>query len=112
MWPTQFSRWTRLAFLSACSAITAWSIDASRTPSQYVREKWGPDRGFPRGPVYCIAQTADGFLWIGTERGLVRFDGLDFQLTGSAGQEQPDMGRVLGLVVDPDDNLWMRAGRS
>jgi signal transduction histidine kinase/ligand-binding sensor domain-containing protein len=112
MRPNQLSRLFRIAFLSACSAITLWPIDASRTPSQYIREKWGTESGFPRGPVYCIAQTAGGFLWIGTERGLVRFDGLNFQLTHSEGQEQPELGRVLGLVVDRDDNMWMRVGRS
>jgi ligand-binding sensor domain-containing protein/signal transduction histidine kinase len=112
MWPNQLSRLFRIAFLSTCSAIAAWPIDASRTPSQYVRDKWGADSGFPHGPVYCITQTAGGFLWVGTEQGLVRFDGLNFQLTRSEGQEQPELGRVLGLVVDRDGSMWMRVGRS
>jgi len=35
----------------------------------------GAEQGFPGGPVYAIAQTPDGYLWIGAERGLIRFDG-------------------------------------
>ena len=49
--------------------------------SQYVRDHFGAEQGFPRGPVYAITQTADGYLWIGTEAGLVRFDGWTFSLT-------------------------------
>jgi ligand-binding sensor domain-containing protein len=48
--------------------------------SQYIHDRWGTERGFPRGPVYAITQTADGYLWIGTEAGLVRFDGQNFRL--------------------------------
>ena len=48
--------------------------------SQYIRDRWGTERGFPRGPVYAITQTPDGYLWIGTEAGLVRFDGSTFRL--------------------------------
>jgi ligand-binding sensor domain-containing protein/signal transduction histidine kinase len=112
MWPNPLSRLLQIAFLSASTAISLWPVDAIRTPSQYVREKWGSDSGFPRGPVYCIAQTAGGFLWIGTERGLVRFDGLNFQLANSEGLQPAELGRVLGLVVDRDGSMWMRAGRS
>ena len=102
----------RIVFLTGCSVITAWSVDPGRTPSQYVREKWGIDDGFPGGPVYCMTQTPDGFLWIGTERGLVRFDGLSFQLEDSKRKDVPSLGRILGLVVGHDGDLWMRAGRS
>jgi ligand-binding sensor domain-containing protein/signal transduction histidine kinase len=79
--------------------------------SQYVRQRWGLEEGFPRGPVYSIAQTADGYLWIGTEKGLVRFDGLSFHLMQSATPEQPSLSHVLGLVADVDGGLWLRLRR-
>ena len=59
---------------------TAYAIDPNRAMSQYIRDRWGTDQGFPRGPVYAITQTSDGYLWIGTEAGLVRFDGWNFRL--------------------------------
>lgn len=85
---------------------TAFAVDPERALSQFVRERWGVTRGFPRGAVYAVTQTRDGYLWIGSEVGLLRFDGWNFQLmpgnsnfTGSAG---------LGLLPDRNSNLWMR----
>jgi ligand-binding sensor domain-containing protein len=80
--------------------------------SQYIRDHWGPDKGFPSGPVYAITQTTDGYLWIGTEAGLVRFDGLTFQLIQSGrttrfSLEQP-LGQSLGVAADDSGDLWIR----
>lgn len=76
--------------------------------SQYIRDHWGAEKGFPGGPVYAIAQTADGYLWIGTEKGLVRFDGLSFQLIQHANTPSLPAGPVLGLAADAEGNLWVR----
>ena len=81
---------------------------AQRAMSQYIRDQWGSDRGFPGGPVYALAQRADGYLWIGAEKGLVRFDGLAFRLfepTGSATGSGP---AVFGVATAPDGSLWAR----
>jgi ligand-binding sensor domain-containing protein/signal transduction histidine kinase len=111
--------WRRQAFLSvlaahslaACLATSfveiALAIDPNRAMSQYVRERWGREQGFPRGPVYAIAQSSDGYLWIGTQAGLVRFDGLNFRLV----RDVPALlnsESVLGLTPDRDGNLWVR----
>ena len=61
-------------------AVPARAIDPNRLISQYMHERWGIERGFTGGSVSSIAQTADGYLWIGTEQGLVRFDGLTFRV--------------------------------
>src|SRR5207302_1159759 len=75
--------------------------------SQYIHDRWGTDQGFPRGPVYSIAQTTDGYLWIGTEAGLVRFDGLTFRIIHS--DSPPFLNTaVLGLLADKDGSLWLR----
>ena len=63
-------------------ATSVRALDAERGLSQYLRDHWGSESGFPGGPVYAIAQTSDGYLWIGAEKGLVRFDGLTFRLDG------------------------------
>ena len=75
--------------------------------SQYVRDRWGTDKGFPRGPVYAIAQTPDGYLWIGTEAGLVRFDGWNFRLVKDDSGAFTITG-VLGLAPANEDCLWLR----
>src|SRR5215471_7491765 len=92
------------AFVSLCSFTKpAYAIDPNRAMSQYLRERWGPANGFPKGPVYAITQTTNGYLWIATQRGLVRFDGVHFQLV--------DDGPVFDLVPDIDGSLWVRASR-
>ncbi len=86
----------------------AYAIDPQRTLSQYIRDRWDSERGFPGGAVHAIAQTPDGYLWIGTEKGLVRFDGLSFLLFQQATPSSMAIGPVLGLAADSDGNLWLR----
>ena len=76
--------------------------------SQYVHDQWGPDRGFLGGAVHAICQSQDGYLWIGTERGLVRFDGFRFMLIQRPIPTEPAIGPVRGFVADSEGNLWIR----
>ena len=76
--------------------------------SQYLRDRWGSESGFPGGPVYAIAQTSDGYLWIGAEKGLVRFDGLTFRLFDPGfGRAAPGR-RCSASPRPPDGSLWAR----
>jgi signal transduction histidine kinase/ligand-binding sensor domain-containing protein len=75
--------------------------------SQYLWDFWGTDRGFPGGSVSSIAQSPDGYLWIGTDRGLVRFDGLNFQRFEQAGTTSFPIGPVRSLLSDHQGNLWI-----
>ncbi len=90
-----------------CLIQSANAMDPGRAMSQYVRDRWGSEQGFPKGPVYAITQTPNGYLWIGTGAGLVRFDGWNFRLV------KDDAGAftitsVLGLNTDQDGWLWIR----
>ena len=67
-------------------------------------DQWGSERGFPGGPVYALTQTADGYLWIGGEKGLVRFDGLSFRLFEPTGLPPSAGPTVLGVTAAPDGN--------
>ncbi|WP_321475560.1 two-component regulator propeller domain-containing protein [uncultured Paludibaculum sp.] len=91
-------------------ALPAFAIDPNRAMSQYVRDRWSTESGFPKGAVYDIAQTTDGYLWFGTERGLVRFDGRSFHLIRDA-DPRLSTGHVLGLIGDRDGALWVRLRR-
>jgi ligand-binding sensor domain-containing protein/signal transduction histidine kinase len=97
--------------VALCSTQTVQAIDPNRTISQYVRQQWGIESGFPRGAVYAIDQTADGYLWIGTEAGLVRFDGLNFSRIPSSAPQLPSLTHVLGLATDDKGDLWARLRR-
>jgi len=86
----------------------AFSLDPSRRVLQYIHEKWGEERGFIGGAIYAIGQSADGYLWIGTERGLVRFDGSSFTLIQWPVPNTPATGPVRGFASDASGNLWIR----
>jgi ligand-binding sensor domain-containing protein len=92
-----------------CLVSAAFALDPTRRVSHYAHDKWGKDRGFIGGSISAIRQSADGYLWIGTERGLVRFDGFSFTLIENP---LPDGGGPIGpvrdLVSDRSGNLWIR----
>ena len=96
------------ALVLSCLAHAAYGLDPSRGLSQYIRDQWGSSKGFPAGQVYDITQAGDGYLWIGTEKGLVRFDGLNFRLFHHANTPSLPAGPVLGLETDADGGLWIR----
>jgi len=95
-------------FTGLCLLNGAHALDPTRALSQYVHDKWGANRGFLGGAVHAISQSADGYLWIGTERGLVRFDGIRFTLMQRPTSDAPPLGPVLGLLCDAQGNMWIR----
>jgi ligand-binding sensor domain-containing protein/signal transduction histidine kinase len=103
--------WYRLfgivGFALTALPLSARANDASHSISQYVRTSWGTEKGFPGGSVSSIAQTPDGYLWIGTDRGLVRFDGLSFRKFDQATPNSFPVGAVTTLLTDQQGNLWI-----
>ncbi len=75
--------------------------------SQYIHVSWGTEKGFPGGSVSSIAQTPDGYLWIGTDNGLVRFDGTSFRNFEQAKPGSFAIGPVRKLLADTRGNLWV-----
>ena len=56
----------------------AVALDPSLQPSQYILDQWQFAEGLPQNGAVTIARTPDGYLWIGTQEGLARFDGVRF----------------------------------
>jgi ligand-binding sensor domain-containing protein len=70
----------RISLLVAAVSMTVVSLHAltpEKLISQFTHTVWSAQDGIP-APVRAIAQTPDGYLWLGTEAGLYRFDGLHF----------------------------------
>jgi signal transduction histidine kinase/ligand-binding sensor domain-containing protein len=84
------------------------ALDPRTELSQYLHSQWGTEQGFIWGPVHAFAQTPDGYLWIGTEKGLVRFDGSTFQLFNHSNSPALPMNAVFGLTTDAEGSLWIR----
>lgn len=101
-------KWLLAGVFAILCVHVAWALDPSRAISQYIRNQWSGENGFPGGPVYAITQTTDGYLWIGAEKGLVRFDGLNFVLFDRASPSSQLMAPVYGLAADSEGDLWIR----
>jgi signal transduction histidine kinase/ligand-binding sensor domain-containing protein len=102
------SGWILLAIGAPGAADRAYGLDPLREISQYVHDRWDRDRGFPGGAVHAIAQTTDGYLWIGTDWGLVRFDGIQFLRVRDSRTEAQTLARVVGLAAGRQGDLCVR----
>jgi signal transduction histidine kinase/ligand-binding sensor domain-containing protein len=99
-----------LAVLLAISAAvpTTAALHLRNVLDEYSLTSWGPTDGLPASEVLAIAQDRDGFLWLGTNGGLVRFDGTRFIL-----QPGPAVDRsVRALVITRDGELWAGLGEN
>jgi PAS domain S-box-containing protein len=102
------TRWTFIGIVLAGLVTDAHALDPNRLPSQYIREHWTTQTGFPGGAVNGIAQTSDGYLWIGTDRGLIRFDGFNFRPVSLAPIAAASNVPILQLLTDAGGKLWGR----
>ena len=88
---------------SACASALGPSLDVS----QYAHTAWKIREGFTKGTIFSIAQTPDGYLWLGTEFGLVHFDGVQaIPWQAPDGEELPS-NWIQALLVARDGTLWI-----
>jgi PAS domain S-box-containing protein len=102
------SRWTLLGIVLAGFVTDAHALDPNRLPSRYIREQWTIETGFPGGAVNGIAQTADGYLWIGTDRGLLRFNGFSFRPVSFSPVATASNAPIVQVLTDAGGQLWIR----
>ena len=79
--------------------------DSSQTNAGYVRQNFTVEDGLSSNSVHAVLQTRDGFLWVGTKEGLLRFDGRHFTAIEFLPQASPVS--VSSLVEAPDGALWV-----
>ena len=101
--PSWAGFWLLLALLSPFQAA---ALDPTRTVFQYNCQTWGRRNGLPANGVTAIAQTKDGYLWLGTPVGLVRFDGTDFKLLDMTHVPQLRSSIVTSLFSSKRGGLW------
>ena len=88
----------------ACSCAAAF--DSGRTIAQFAHTAWGPKDGAP-SEVHALAQTTDGYLWLGTATGLFRFDGVRFERYQQSSKQSFLQRNVYSLFASPDGGLWV-----
>jgi signal transduction histidine kinase/ligand-binding sensor domain-containing protein len=96
---------TYLSVLLLAGAISG-AVWGDITPS-YRHDLWNTSAGFPGGYVYSITQTADGYVWIGSSKGLIRFDGTAFVPVRVSDSNPEAKLPVWGLLTDFNDQLWV-----
>jgi len=85
----------------------ALGLNPSLDIGQYGHDAWTVRSGFIKGNIYTIAQTPDGYLWLGSEFGVFRFDGV------RSSPWQPPAGKLLPqknascMLVTRDGTLWI-----
>jgi len=95
-----------LAVLQACCAC-AFSLDPSLDVSQYLHKAWNNREGFPSALIHAIAQTPDGYLWLGTEFGLLKFDGVHAVPWQPPPNQHLPGDKIQSLLVTSDGTLWI-----
>ena len=95
-----------LGMVLACCA-WASALDPSLDISQYAHTAWKVRDGFTKGGIETIAQTPDGYLWLGTELGLYRFDGVRAVPWQPPAGERLPSNIISSLLVDRDGTLWI-----
>ena len=91
----------------ACGAVAVFALDPATPLANYGRQAWGMENGLPQNTVQALAQTQDGFVWLGTEVGLVRFDGNGFQVFDKNTQPALPGNDVRCLLATKDGALWI-----
>ena len=84
----------------------ALALDPTEGLGQYQHAAWAAREGL-MGSVRAIVQTPDGYLWLGTEFGLVRFDGTRFLRLALPPDQQLPSPRILSLLAARDGTLWI-----
>jgi signal transduction histidine kinase/ligand-binding sensor domain-containing protein len=92
-------------FLLICFG-SALGLDPDRNLTQYIHRVWREDDGLPQSEVLAIAQTQDGYLWVGTADGLAKFDGIAFTKYDSR-VEGLKNNYVWALLPSRDGSLWI-----
>lgn len=84
-------------------------LPAAVTPlcAQYQVESWTTDNGLPQNTVVSILQTDDGYLWLTTLDGLVRFDGVRFTVFNKNNTKGIEGNRFTQMIVDRQGDLWV-----
>lgn len=102
-----FGRTCAPLFLAALLPHTSWSLSPAHGVGQYSCRTWTRQNGLPVNGINAIAQTPDGYLWLGTSTGLIRFDGIAFDLADFSRVSQLQNSTVRSLANAKGGGLWV-----
>src|SRR6476469_3530330 len=93
----------------ALMVFIAWraALFAGDHPGRYLVDSWQTDQGLPQNSVISMTQSHDGYLWLATFNGLVRFDGVRFTVFNSHNTPALDSSRIVRVFEDNANRLWI-----
>jgi len=100
-------RFALLGYLCVCLTGAALGLDPRKPISQYVHKVWQSDDGLPQNTAQAMLQTNDGYVWIGTQEGLVRFNGVEFKVFTKTTTDAIRHNDVRVLYQDREGALWI-----
>ncbi len=99
-----------LLILIAATSVPARGQPAPHEFPGYTLTAWDARSGLPASTVWAINQDADGYVWLGTDNGLIRFDGVRFVPWAALGRPALPVEQVLALYRSRDASLWVGFG--
>jgi ligand-binding sensor domain-containing protein/signal transduction histidine kinase len=87
--------------------VLAQGLNPVKAVTQYTQDVWTSEAGLPNNSITAIAQTQDGYLWVGTEEGLARFDGDRFKLFDKQNTRALLSNHISALFPSSDRTLWI-----
>jgi len=87
--------------------IPAQALEPTKALTQYVHEMYQQEEGLPENDVAAVIQMRDGYIWLGTEEGLVRFDGIRFTVFDQSNVPELTSVYVRALLEARDGSLWI-----
>ncbi len=102
---------TLAAFMAAMLGLSA-SAQPPSSDSRFTVDSWGTGQGFLDDSVLAITQTRDGYLWLGTLNGIVRFDGVRFTVFDESNTPKLPSSQIFRLFEDSHSNLWVGFSRA
>ena len=87
--------------------VDTFALDPDKSITQYVHDIWQSEQGLPQSSINCILQTRDGYLWLGTEEGLARFDGVQFTIFDKSNTPEIRNNWIRVLYEDREGSLWV-----
>ncbi len=97
----------RVGVLVLAAMSLAFGLDPSRTLTQYAHRVWQAQQGLPQGTLYSILQTHDGYIWLGSQTGLIRFDGVRFETLENIRRSAPANVWIRSALEDSNHALWL-----
>lgn len=85
----------------------AYSLDPNRLITQYIADTWQTKDGLPQSSANCIIQDKKGYIWFGTEEGLVRFDGINFLVFNQDNTPAIKNNYIQVMCLDQTGKLWL-----